>query len=226
MYGILKTDVIVGLSGSGTRVPGEQARSQTRRQRILDEAAQVFSRRGYRSTSVDDIAEASETSKGGVYFHFPNKDAIFLALLDRMAALLHDRMERAMADADGPAAKLDAALLTLLHTFGNHRTLARLFLVDALGANQEVHSRILAIQDGFVTLIQRQLEEAIRQGALPAVDPEITAVAWFGALYQVVTRWLLTGKPADLQTAYPALRALLSRSVALPPVSRLEGRSA
>lgn len=204
----------------------EQARSQSRRQRILEAAALTFSRHGYRATSVDDIAEASETSKGGIYFHFPNKEAIFLALLERMAALLHERMERAMAEAVGPTAKLDAALLTMLHTFGAHRTLARLFLVDALGANREFSARILAIQAEFMALIERQLQEAIAEGTLPAVDTEITSVAWFGALLQVVTRWLLVGKPADLQDAYPALRALLLRSVALPPANRLEGKTA
>jgi len=204
----------------------EQARSQSRRQRILEAAVLTFSRHGYRATSVDDIAEASETSKGGIYFHFPNKEAIFLALLERMAALLHERMERAMAEAVGPTAKLDAALLTMLHTFGAHRTLARLFLVDALGANREFSARILAIQAEFMALIERQLQEAIAEGTLPAVDTEITSVAWFGALLQVVTRWLLVGKPADLQDAYPALRALLLRSVALPPANRLEGKTA
>jgi TetR/AcrR family transcriptional regulator, fatty acid metabolism regulator protein len=204
----------------------EQARSQTRRQRILEAAALTFSRRGYRATSVDDIAEASATSKGGIYFHFPNKEAIFLALLERMAALLHDRMERAMAEAAGPEAKLDAALLTMLHTFGAHRTLARLFLVDAMGANREFSARIMEIQEGFVALIERQLQEAIAEGALPAVDTEITSVAWFGALLQVVTRWLLAGKPADLNDAYPALRALLLRSVALPAANRLQARTA
>ncbi|MGI8916405.1 MAG: TetR family transcriptional regulator [Chloroflexota bacterium] len=204
----------------------EQARSQSRRQRILEAAALTFSRHGYRATSVDAIAEASETSKGGIYFHFPNKEAIFLALLERMAALLHERMERAMAEAVGPTAKLDAALLTMLHTFGAHRTLARLFLVDALGANREFSARILAIQAEFMALIERQLQEAIAEGTLPAVDTEITSVAWFGALLQVVTRWLLVGKPADLQDAYPALRALLLRSVALPPANRLEGKTA
>ena len=204
----------------------EQARSQSRRQRILEAAALTFSRHGYRATSVDDIAEASETSKGGIYFHFPNKEAIFLALLERMAALLHERMERAMAEAVGPTAKLDAALLTMLHTFGAHRTLARLFLVDALGANREFSARILAIQAEFMALIERQLQEAIAEGTLPAVDTEITSVAWFGALLQVVTRWLLVGKPADLHDAYPALRALLLRSVALPPANRLEGKTA
>jgi TetR/AcrR family transcriptional regulator, fatty acid metabolism regulator protein len=204
----------------------EQARSRTRRQRILEAAALTFSRRGYRATSVDDIAEASATSKGGIYFHFPNKEAIFLALLERMAALLHDRMERAMAEAAGPEAKLDAALLTMLHTFGAHRTLARLFLVDAMGANREFSARIMEIQEGFVALIERQLQEAIAEGALPAVDTEITSVAWFGALLQVVTRWLLAGKPADLNDAYPALRALLLRSVALPAANRLQARTA
>ncbi len=204
----------------------EQARSRTRRQRILDGAALTFSRRGYRATSVDDIAEASATSKGGIYFHFPNKEAIFLALLEGMAALLHDRMERAMAEATGPEAKLDAALLTMLHTFGAHRTLARLFLVDAMGANREFSARIMEIQEGFVALIERQLQEAIAEGALPAVDTEITSVAWFGALLQVVTRWLLAGKPADLNDAYPALRALLLRSVALPAANRLQAMTA
>jgi AcrR family transcriptional regulator len=204
----------------------EQARSQTRRQRILEEAAGVFSRHGYRATSVDDIAEASATSKGGVYFHFPNKEAIFLALLERMTALLHDRMERAMAEAVGPTAKLDAALRTMLHTFGAHRTLARLFLIDAMGAQREFSVRILEIQGEFTQLIERQLQVAIAEGALPPVDTEITSVAWFGALLQVVTRWLLVGRPADLDDAYPALRALLLRSVALPPVTCLEGTSA
>src|SRR6185312_6774939 len=155
---------VFGRGASRMRV--EQARSRTRRQRILDGAALTFSRRGYRATSVDDIAEASATSKGGIYFHFPNKEAIFLALLEGMAALLHDRMERAMAEAAGPEAKLDAALLTMLHTFGAHRTLARLFLVDAMGANREFSARIMEIQEGFVALIERQLQEAIAEGAL------------------------------------------------------------
>jgi AcrR family transcriptional regulator len=207
-------------------MPVEQARSLTRRQRILDEAAQVFSRHGYRATSIDTIAEASDTSKGGVYFHFPNKEAIFLALLERMAALLRDRVERAMAEGASPTAKLDAALATMLGTFASHRTLARLFLVDAMGANRELSTRILEIQGEFVALIERQLRDAIADGALPAVDTEITSVAWFGALLQVVTRWVLVGRPANLDDAYPALRALLLRSVALPPTRTVEGKTA
>ncbi len=66
----------------------QQTRARDRHRRILDAALRVFSRRGYRDASVDDIADESRTSKGGVYFHFPGKEAIFLALLERTATRL------------------------------------------------------------------------------------------------------------------------------------------
>src|SRR5579884_3110239 len=116
---------------------GEQQRSQARHQRILDAALDVFARRGYRDAAVDDIAAASETSKGGIYFHFPNKGAIFKALLQRTAHLLLERAEAAIARESDPIARVDAALVTVLRLFAEHRTLARLFLVEALGAGAE-----------------------------------------------------------------------------------------
>jgi AcrR family transcriptional regulator len=69
-------------------VPVEQLRSQQRHERILDAATHVFSTKGYHATLVDEIAAEAQTSKGGIYFHFPNKQSIFLALLDRLANLL------------------------------------------------------------------------------------------------------------------------------------------
>src|SRR4051812_12740488 len=101
-----------------------QARTRLRHERILDAALGVFSSRGYRDASVDDVAEAAETSKGGVYFHFPGKQAIFLALLDRSAGLLLSRIVGAVESEQGPVAKADAALLAVLRLFGSHRALA------------------------------------------------------------------------------------------------------
>src|SRR5438105_1229229 len=109
----------------------EQLRSQQRRQRILDAAVGVFSSKGYHGTLVDEIAAEAETSKGGVYFHFPNKQAIFLALLDRLAHILRERVEVAVEQQHEPIARAEAALHVVLQTFGNHRRLARLFLVEA-----------------------------------------------------------------------------------------------
>src|SRR3989442_358111 len=118
-------------------MPVEQLRSQQRRARILEAATRVFSAKGYHGTLVDEIAVEAETSKGGVYFHFPNKQAIFLALLDRLANILRDRVEQAVAAPDDPIDRADAALKVVLDTFASHRRLARLFMVEALGAGPE-----------------------------------------------------------------------------------------
>jgi TetR/AcrR family transcriptional regulator, fatty acid metabolism regulator protein len=202
----------------------EQQRATDRRERILEAALAVFSRRGYRDAAMDDIAGESETSKGGVYFHFPNKQSLFLALLDRMAGLLMSRAEAAIEAEPDPIRKIDAALLIVLRTFSSHRSLARLFLVEALGAGREFNEKMLEIHREFAGLITRYLDEAVAQGVIEPIDTQLAGMAWFGALNEVVTHWVLEDDPAPLEERYPALRALLRRSIGVvgsPEASRM-----
>lgn len=199
-----------------------QLRTQVRHERILDAALSVFSRHGYREAAVDDIANEAGTSKGGIYFHFPGKQAIFLALLDRSAGLLMDRIAERMAAEEDPIAKVDVALHVLLHAFAGHRVLARLFVVEALGAGPEFHAKMIEIHAAFTALIKTNLDEAVARGLIEDLDTDVVSVAWFGALNQVVVRWVLEGRdslnPAGrpLEATYPALRAMLLRSVGAP----------
>ena len=195
---------------------GEQTRGAIRHERIIEAALDVFTRRGYRDAAMDEIAAAADTSKGGLYFHFPNKQALFLALLDRMAALLVGRVETALAAEPDPLRRIDVALHVVLDTFGGHRRLTRLFLVDALGGGREFNDKMLALHRTFAGLIAGHLEEAVARGAIPPLDTELAAMVWFGALNEVVTRWVLDDEAQSLQTSEPALRHLLRRSVGAP----------
>jgi len=205
-------------------MPFQQPRAQTRHQRILDAALQVFSQKGYRDASVDEIAETAQTSKGGVYFHFPNKETIFLALLNRTATRLLEKIEEAMASTDDPLAKADAALLTVLRTFAKHRALARLFMVEALGAGREFHQRMAEIRNEFTTIIKRHLERAMEEGMIEPIDTEIAARAWFGSLNEVITQWILSERPKRLEDTYAVLRIFLLRSVGIQEPFPYSGR--
>lgn len=57
--------------------------SRNRRENLLKAGAQLFARWGFDKTSVDDIAKEAGISKGGVYLEFPNKEALFRAVLYR-----------------------------------------------------------------------------------------------------------------------------------------------
>ena len=191
----------------------QQGRARARQRRILDAALRVFSRRGYRDASVDEIAEESHTSKGGLYFHFPGKEAIFLHLLDRTVSRLRDKAESAMAAHDDPIAKADAALLAVLHTFAKHRALARLFMVEALGAGREFQCRLAETRAEFAAIIQHHLDDAVAQGVIEPIDTEIAGRAWFGALNEVITNWVILGQAERLEDTYASLRPFLMRSV-------------
>ena len=194
-------------------MPVEQLRSQQRHERILDAAAAVFAIKGYHGTLVDEIAAEADTSKGGVYFHFPNKQAIFLALLDRLADMLRERVEHAVALHADPVARAEAALQVVLQTFGSHRRLARLFLVEALGAGPEFNARMLQIRAAFADLIKVHLDAAVATGAIPPLDTGTVATAWFGAINEVVTQWALADQPGTLESAYPTVRDMLLRGI-------------
>lgn len=191
-----------------------QSRSEARRRQVLDAALEIFARDGYSDTAVDDIARVSATSKGGIYFHFPSKQLLFNALLDEAASLLINRIEAAMAAEPDIIAKGDAALGAVLETFAGHRKLARILLVDGLGAGHDFNRKMAELHDRFAAVIERYLDEAITQGAMPPVDTDVASVAWFGAVNQVVIRWVLTGRPERLEDAYPSLRSLLHHGIA------------
>jgi AcrR family transcriptional regulator len=198
-------------------MPVEQLRSQQRHQRILDAAAQVFATKGYHGTLVDEIAAEAETSKGGIYFHFPNKQAIFVALLDRLADILRERVESAVVQHASPVDRAEAALRVVFETFGSHRRLTRLFMVEALGAGPEFNARMMRLRATFADIIRIHLDDAVATGAIPPLDTATTAAAWFGAVNEVVTRWALAESPGRLEDAYPTIRALLLRSIGAAP---------
>lgn len=194
--------------------PGEKSR--TRREQILDAAFHAFTQRGYRDTAMDEIAAEANTSKGGVYFHFPTKEAIFRELMRSTADRLAAKVERAVAAETDPIARAEAALRTVLHTFGGHRTMARLLFLDSLGAGRTFLVETAALHSRFAAMIRAYLADAVAAGAIPPIDVEVTSQAWFGALNEVVARWLLDERPGRLDDAYPALRSVLLRSVGVP----------
>ena len=54
-----------------------------RAQRILDSAAQLLERWGYSRVTIDDIAKHAGIGKGTVYLHWPNRETLFMAVLQR-----------------------------------------------------------------------------------------------------------------------------------------------
>lgn len=203
---------------AGHRDPERQSGHATRdkdatRQRLLDAAEEVFAEKGYHGAGVEDIVRASDSSKGGFYFHFPNKQAIFLALVDALVPRLAAAVDRAIAAEPDPVAQLDAALRTVLETFSRHRRLSKILLIEAVGLGHGFDEKLMETRSRFARMIQSYLDRAVAAGAIAQQDTETASWVWFGAINEIVLRWLATNQPQRLEDVLPTLRLLLLRSV-------------
>jgi len=195
-------------------------KAKVTQERILDAAIKVFSHKGYHETKVDDIVEESATSKGAVYFYFPGKQQIFLALIDKFADVLQQRMIAAVTPVNDGVERVNLALQVCLETFAQYRGLAKIFLVQAVGLGAVFETKRLQLHDRFAGVIKSYLDEAIAGGEIEPIDTEVIAYAWMGAINEVVIRWVYTGQPEPERLITP-LRAMLLRSVGVP-AARIE----
>jgi len=182
------------------------------REKILDAALDVFSSKGYHDTRMDEIVEESGTSKGSIYFHFPNKERLFLALVDQFANLLERRVKEAIEHEEQGMARVRAALQACLDTFGRYRRPAKLLLVQAVGLGNVFEQKRMEVNNRFADMIRIYLEEAIAVGDIEPVDTEVVSHAWMGAIYGVVIRWVYTGEP-EPKRILSALLPVLLKSV-------------
>jgi TetR/AcrR family transcriptional regulator, fatty acid metabolism regulator protein len=165
------------------------------RHRIEDAALEIFANKGYHQSSIDEIVAQSGTSKGAVYFHFPNKQELFMALVDKFADLLERRVVEAIeGEADGMK-QVSAALETCIDTFGKYRPLAKILLVQAVGLGAVFEQKRMDVQTRFALLIKTYLDRAVTLGQIAPLDSEVVAYAWMGALNEMMMRWIYTGSP-------------------------------
>ncbi|HEV8354674.1 MAG TPA: TetR/AcrR family transcriptional regulator, partial [bacterium] len=192
--------------------------------RILAAAIDVFARKGYHGAGVEDIVLASGTSKGAFYHYFPSKQTIFLALMDDLAEVVEQGVEAAIGSEHGAMLKVEAALRAVVETAGSRRDLAKILLVEAVGLGPQFEQKRLEIHRRFAQVIRRHLDRAVADGDIPAQDTALVAQAWFGALNEVISQWLISGErlqalserervEGPLTSSLPALRTLLLRSI-------------
>ncbi|MEV6977154.1 ScbR family autoregulator-binding transcription factor [Kitasatospora sp. NPDC093806] len=79
-----------------------QDRSARTRLLVLTAAAELFAARGFRHTSMTDVADRVGMTKGAVYFHFPTKEALAVAVVERYYAHWPLLLQQATAEERGP----------------------------------------------------------------------------------------------------------------------------
>jgi len=161
--------------------------------RLLQVAAHLFREKGFLATSVRDIALAANMKSGSIYYHYPSKDALLEAVMDRAIGAFNDAVGAALA-ALGPdqtfQGRMRAAIgahLRTVHQYGDFAVASRESLDKLSETSRKAHVRL---RRQYGEIWRQLLEDAKKSGVLRA-EVEIAPIQLFilGAL-NWTSEWL------------------------------------
>ena len=186
--------------------PGSAAR-----ERILETAERLFYRDGYRAVGVDTIVAESGVAKMTLYRHFPSKDDLIAAYLERTNEQLLAWMEGLIAPHDDPRRALEAVFEGVAKLASSSECLGCAFVGAAGEFPEPDHPGHRAATEHKRAVVSRLSQLAAQAGAREpnALAEELLLImdgAWSAAR--------VFGPGSHGQRAAPAAKALISSQVA------------
>ncbi len=106
-------------------------RTDTRREELLAIAAELFARKGFRNTTVRDIADAAGILSGSLYHHFDSKESMVDEILRTFQDELFGQYDAILAGDADPRTKLERAVLVSFDAIDKHHHEVAIFQNDA-----------------------------------------------------------------------------------------------
>lgn len=165
---------------------GTAERRQRERERkerdIIDAARELFFRKGYDSTSVDEIAAKLEIAKGSVYLYFSNKEELFYAVANdgmRIALLMYEEAVKKERTGQEKFMAIGRAYIRFWSSHPNYRRLLHdTGFKSALERSGPRGKELAATGAAINELMVAVIKQGIHDGSLrPDVDPVKLAFA-------------------------------------------------
>jgi AcrR family transcriptional regulator len=155
---------------------------------ILDAAERVFIRQGYGETSLRQLMAAAEVSTTAFYARFDSKEAVLVALVDRLLGTLFRAEADALSRVRSMEEGIERGAEVMAETLGPHRRLVAIALTEALSSS-EVRKTVQRALGALGKLLGAQLEAAARGRDVTLPDLQSLSWAFVGALHIQVLRW-------------------------------------
>ena len=162
-----------------------------KRRLILDAAVRVFARQGFHTCRVADIADEAGVAYGLVYHYFQSKDEVLDTLFTERWDLLLAAIDEIDAQPIPARAKLEAIASFIVDSYRHDRELMKVIIVEVTrAANTFGQTHLEEIRKAYHR-IGEIVEAAQADGTFrDAVTPQFAAMAFYGAIEQVLTGWI------------------------------------
>lgn len=195
-------------------------RSGDKYDRILEATIEVVARKGFQHARISDIASSAGVADGTVYLYFKNKNHILRAALNHAFQKFTERVSEALNSTSSPVEQLGIISRAHLETLFQNRPLAIIMQMQVRQSAKFLEQFSHQSFVDYINLVREIIRRGQQQNLIrPNVSDRLAALTLFGALDEVVSSWLYTGRAFDPgQTAAQVLDILLT-GICLPQQS-------
>jgi TetR/AcrR family fatty acid metabolism transcriptional regulator len=192
---------------------------ETRREVIVESAMRLILKNGYDRTTLDHVAAQAGVSKGLISYYFPNKDALFLAVLERILTRLRADLETCYR-AHLPAR--ERLRLNLKNLFGSEKRARQYYtvLIDFLARaprEKEIGGYTETIYQTVLTYVEWTIIDGVRAGEFRDVDPHVAASMLVAMMEGLVLQWLFNREGVSLAEAYDMCEMFVEQNLGVAP---------
>ncbi len=177
------------------------------RARIMEEATRLFVTRGYHGISMREIAEAVGVSKAGLYYHFKDKEDLFIAILTANLEQIDRIITEARATEETTRAQIGQIIQAILGQAPHQRAIIRL-------ASQEMEHLSQTAREQFDQLYRAkfidQLAAILREGSARGELRPINASAATWILLGMAYPYLYPSQARSVEAVQDAVEAIVS----------------
>jgi AcrR family transcriptional regulator len=163
-----------------------------KKERIKDAGRKMFAAYGYHKTTLEDIASLMKLKKNSLYYYFPNKESLFIELIEDEVAIYLKKQEKLLKQ-DIPISKKIIKVLNSLIQFIQQRTVKYSIRIDSyLEMTKVLREHYPDFQNNQCKLIESLLKEGIKSGEfkkhntkLLSKDIDILITAVFNNYYRL-----------------------------------------
>jgi len=170
-------------------ISAEQRRA-ARRAQLVEAGLELLGERGWAGTTVRAVCAEAELTERYFYESFADREALLVAIFDRVAAEAAAGVLAAVEAAPHDArAKARAAIEAFVAMLTDDPRRARAMLVESMGSEALQRRREQTIRS-FATLVSEQGRGFYGDEAVAEQDAELTSLALVGGLAELLVRWL------------------------------------
>lgn len=175
------------------------SRKMEKYEMILDAALKVIAENGFHGSQVSRIAKEAGVADGTIYLYFKNKEDILISLFQERLGNLVSMFNSSIRETNTADEALRRVCEIHFTELERNVNLAYVTQIELRQSSIELRKAIGLTVKPYITLIEHILETGVQEGIFRAdLDIKLTRLLIFGAMDEVVTSWLISGRKYSL----------------------------